>query len=219
MQLHIRIPKITDFYLIISRTNPVKLEIREVERPNPPQKLDEDEMERNLDRINMWIGNCDQKASFLLAFLGVAATIFLTSDVVSKIKGILITPFVDYWRNGIGTFSIYRLLIAVSLVIGSICILASLVHLLFSLMAKTDYSKFQQPGMEKRSVLFYLHIASMNYSEFSRAENDRYNDLRSQAYVNSCICTDKFKHYRKALNLVLFALPFLTIALLLILFV
>ena len=219
MQLHIRIPKITDFYLIISRTNPVKLEIREVERSNPPQKLDEEQMERNLDRINMWIGNCDQKASFLLAFLGVAATIFLTSDVVSKIKGILVTPFVDYWRNGVGTFNIYRFLIAVSLIFGSVCILVALVHLLFSLMAKTDYSKFEQSGMEKRSLLFYVHIASMNYSDFSRAENDRYNDLRSQAYVNASICTVKFNHYRKALNLVLWALPFLTIALLLILFV
>ena len=48
--------------------------------------MNEEQMERNLDRINMWIGNCDQKASFLLAFLGVAATLFVTSDSVNKIK-------------------------------------------------------------------------------------------------------------------------------------
>lgn len=219
MQLHIKLPKITDFYLTISRTNPVRQEIREVERSNSPQRLEEEQMKDNLDRINMWIGNCDQKASFLLAFLGVAATIFITSNVVSKIKEILITPFVAFWRDGTGSFSIFRLLIAISLIVGSACILAALVHLLFCLMAKTDYSKFHQPGMEERSLLFYVHIASMNYSEYSRAENDRYNDLRSQTYTNACICTEKFKHYRVALHLVLVALPFLTTAFLLILFV
>ena len=219
MQLHIKIPKITDFYLIISRKNPIRQEIREVERPNPPQRLEEDQMENNLERINLWIGNCDQKASFLLAFLGVAATILMTSDVVIKVKDVLVTPFLEYWTKGIGDFSIFKTLLALFFFIGIICVFSSLVHLLWSLKAKTDYSKFKQPGMEEKSLLFYGHISQMTYSEFSTTENDRYNDLRSQTYTNASICTDKFKHYRNALNLVLVALPFLTTAFLLIYFV
>lgn len=176
-------------------------------------------MERNLDRINMWIGNCDQKASFLLAFLGVAVTVFVTSDVVSKIKHLLIDPFMAYWRDSIGSFNLFRFLIAFCLVVGLVCVLIALVHLLFCLMAKTDYLRFKQPGMKDKSRLFFGSIAAMSYSEFSQDENDHLNDLMSQAYSNACICDSKFKYYNKGLRLVLLALPFLTLAFVLILFV
>lgn len=176
-------------------------------------------MERNLDRINMWIGNCDQKASFLLAFLGVAATVFVTSDVVSKLKNLLVDSFIAYWIDNIGSFNLLRFLIAFCLVVGLVCIFIALVYLFMCLMAKTDYSKFKQPGMKEKSRLFYGHIASMAYSEFCQDEDDQLNDLSSQAYISACICDSKFKNYNKGLRLVLLALPFLALAFALILFV
>lgn len=176
-------------------------------------------MERNLDRINMWIGNCDQKASFLLAFLGVAATIFVTSDFVSKLKHLLVDPFIAYWSNNVGSFSFSRLVIALCLVVVLVCIFIALINLLFCLMAKTDYSKFKQTGMKDKSRLFFGHISSMTYSEFIQEDDDQLNDLSSQAYTNACICDSKFKYYNKGLRLVLFALPFIALAFVLILFV
>lgn len=219
MKLHIRIPKISDFFVVVSKDNPSKPQIIKVDKENPPSALDEKQMETNLERINMWIGNCDQKASFLLAFLGVAATIFITSDVIGTIKELIVLPFLSYFKDGIGSFDLLRFCFAVCLIVGLVCIFISLISLLLSLMAKTDYTKFQQPGMESRSLLFYKHIASMGYPEFSLAKNDRYNDLRSQTYTNACICTAKFAHYNRGLVLVLLALPFLVTAFGLYLFV
>ncbi len=181
--------------------------------------MNEEQMERNLDRINMWIGNCDQKASFLLAFLGVAATVFVTSDVVSKLKHLLVNPFIAFWKNNIGSFCFFKFVISICLVVGLVCIFIAVVYLLMCLMAKTDYSKFKQPGMKEKSRLFFGHIASMTYSEFCQDEYDQLNDLRSQAYINACICDYKFKNYNIGLRLVLLALPFLTLAFVLILFV
>ncbi len=180
--------------------------------------MNEEQIERNLDRMNMWISNCDQKASFLLAFLGVAATIFMTSDVVGKIKQILIVPFIAYWSDDIGSFNFWRFLLVFCLIVSAVCIFIALVNLLLCLMAKTDYSKFKQPGMKEKSRLFYGHIASMTFDEFCQDDNDLLNDLRSQTYTNACICDAKFKHYNRGLKKVLLALPFLAIAFVLILF-
>ena len=181
--------------------------------------MNEEQMERNLDRINMWIGNCDQKASFLLAFVGVAATVFITSDVVSTIKRIIIDPFIAYWSFHEGSFSFYRLLIAACLVFGSGSIFLALINLLYCLMAKTDYSKFKQPGMKEQSRLFYGHISSMSYSEFCQEDSEIIKDLQSQTYTNACICDSKFKHYNKGLKQVFVAIFFLALVFVLILFV
>ena len=50
-------------------------------------------MEKNLDRVINWVNNCDQKASILLALLGLVVTLVFTSDVFVKIDSIIITPF------------------------------------------------------------------------------------------------------------------------------
>ena len=43
-------------------------------------------MKENLERVNMWLDNCDQKASSLLALLGVAETVVCSSDFFAKIN-------------------------------------------------------------------------------------------------------------------------------------
>ena len=180
--------------------------------------MNEEQMERNLDRVNMWISNCDQKTGFLLAFLGVATTIFMTSDFVGKIKQILICPFIAYWRDNVGCFNFWRFLLAVCLVVGAVCIFVALVNLILCLMAETDYSRFKQPGMKEKSRLFYVHIASMTYEEFCQEDNDQLNDLRSQTYTNSIICSQKFERYKAALLFTFMALPMLVAAFVLLLF-
>lgn len=205
-------------YLVVSRTDPNTTRLEQVEKISTPNSDDLQQMEKTLDRIIQMIGNCDQKASYLLAMVGVAATIFLVSDVVAKIKNILIDPFLLYWKDDIGSFCILRLLIAISLIGGLICIFFSLLQLLKSISSNTDYSALKQPGMSEKSFIFFKHIAEMSYEDFSSNKNDRYKDLCSQTYVNAKICTAKFDHYRKGLCLLKAAIYLLTVAFVLFLF-
>lgn len=218
MKKHIKIFNFIDFYLTISRDDPYTINVIEIERNAQSTRLEEEQLERNLDRINMWISNCDQKTSFLLTLLGVALTIILSSDAVKLIKNLLINPFLEYWRKGIGDFDCYLFFVALLLIVGFVFCFSSVFFLLLSLRAKTNYNAYREAGMEEKSLFFFGTISKMTYSEFSQARNNRYNDLTSQVYVNSIICTKKYNNYKKGLLMVLFALPMLVIAFLLILF-
>ena len=219
MKKHIHIPIIGDLYLVLSKTDPYTVRTVEVEREEPPTPLDEGQMEKNLDRIILMIGNCDQKASYLLAMVGVAATVFLVSDVVARIKQILIEPFYLYWNDGIGSFCFIRFLLAILLIGGLICILLSLFFLLKCLTSRTDYDKYKEPGMTEKSLLFFKHIAGMNYGEFCMTRTNRFNDLRSQTYINSKICTAKFDYYSIGLKYFIVAILLLSITFVIFLFV
>lgn len=219
MKCKISIPEIVGFIISLYNQLSADKKIEKVEEHIKPTKMDESQMELNLNRINLWIDNCDKKASFLLAFVGVSLTIFFTSNITIKIKEQLVIPFFSYWKDGIGGICFLRFTIGVCLIVGLFCILCALLNLLYCLRARTDYSKFKQLGIESKSLMFYQHIASMHYSDFCKAQNNHYNDLRSQIYINACICTDKFKYYNKALTNILIAIPMLVVALVLLFFI
>lgn len=221
MKLHIKIPTIIDFFFVVTKEDPVKTEIVEVEKQSDPSKLDEEQMEHNLDRVNMWIGNCDQKASFLLAVVGVMLSIIFTSEsLVSSIKTILVEPFLQYYNNHVGSFCCFRFLIAVFLILGSVSMFCALLFLLMSLSAKTDSNRLKKenPGLEDKSLLFYGSISNMSYSDYSSKTNDKYNDYRSQVYINSKICIKKFNRYKRGLKLTIVATLLLTPAFVMLLF-
>lgn len=140
------------------------------------------ELIQDLDRINSWIGNCDQKASFLLTMVGVMATIICTSDLAKVVKNVLVTPFIAYWRDGVGCFNWLICLIFLFLIFGLGCLFSAIVFALLSLKAKTDYDeeRKKQEGMEEKSHLHFGSIAKMTYQEYVHAENDIDNDLKSQ---------------------------------------
>lgn len=179
----------------------------------------QEQLSQNLDRVNMWIGNCDQKASFLLALVGVVVTVICTSDVFTKVKEIIITPFVTYLTDKSGSFCFSRFLIAILFFGGLTCLLVSIFYLLRCLMAKTNPKDYSKPGMVEKSRLFFGSIANMTYEEFCRDDNNFDNDLQSQIYTNSVICSQKFKNYKTALRFTFWALPMLVVAFTLLLFV
>ena len=137
------------------------------------------ELIQDLDRVNLWIGNCDQKASFLLAMVGVASTIICTSDFAKLIKRTLVRPFVIYWQDGLGDFNLLRLFILLFLLAGLGCLFAAFIYALLSLMAKTNYEeeKKNQIGMEEKTLLHFSSIANMEYQEFISTDNDIDNDI------------------------------------------
>ena len=179
-------------------------------RPSDKYEL----MEKNLERVINWVNNCDQKASILLTLLGVVVTIVCTSDVFDNFYNIVIAPFLTYVRTGIGYFSFYRTLIAILSFISILSIALSLIYLLATLSPKIDYDKLRKTESEmlEKSNIFFGSIANTKYNDFNLSYESYFEDLRSQVYVNSLICKNKFDNYAKALKwiFILFSSVFLS---------
>lgn len=171
------------------------------------------DLKENLERVNFWIVNCDQKASFVLAIIGVGLTVSFSVDTFKEIKTKVVQPII-----GNDTIPWLQISIVFFLMTSFVCILVSLVSLLFSLRAKTDLSKFTQPGMQSKSMLHFESVSKMTYKEYVEERTEFINDLRTQVYVNSVICTSKFKHYKRGVMALEIAVLPILITIILILF-
>lgn len=220
MTKHITIPFITDFYLKITRVNPDIPQTTTVQETIVVNRtsFNEEDLKGNLDRVNMWISNCDQKASFVLAMLGVGITILFTSDFVKYVRKIIIAPFKTYLSDNMQNVNWLKCAVALSLIYVCIGVIITFYHLVNSLRAKTDINRFGQQGIERKSMLHYEAVANMTYNEFCTSEVHIINDLRSQVYINSIICTAKFKHYKKAIKALFYTIPGVILLVSLILF-
>ena len=201
MKKHIKLSSWIDFYIKITRCDPdlgQKTVVNEDIHENTTS-LNEQQLKDNLDRVNMWIGNCDQKASFILAIIGVVLGICFTSDSLVFIKSDIVSPILSAIDNST-TISLLTIFEAVLLLTLFSFLIISVFRMIFALRAKTDLKKLSQPGMESNSMLHYQTIANMTYREFCEKEVHILNDLRSQFYVNSCICTSKFENYKKGVK-------------------
>ena len=175
-------------------------------------------MEKNLDRVINWVNNCDQKASILLALLGLVVTLVFTSDVFVKIDSIIITPFFTYLKTGEGYFCFIRTLLSILLFVSLISVSLLIKYLIATLSANLNYDKIRdkEPGMVEKSYIYFNSIANMKYNDFNPSTDAYYEDLRSQVYANSLICKKKFENYAKAIRCIYVALPSLFLSFLLI---
>lgn len=201
MKKRIKLANWIDLYIKISRRDPDLDErtiVDEHIRVNQ-SSFSEQQLKENLDRVNMWIGNCDQKASFILAIIGVVLSICFTSDSFKFIKNDIVNPIVSALENST-SISVLTILEALLLLFIFLFLIMSIFRMIFALRAKTDLQKLSQPGMETYSMLHYQTIANMTYQEFCENEVHVLNNLRSQFYVNSCICTSKFENYKRGVK-------------------
>ena len=201
MKKHIKLSSWIDFYIVITRRNPdldKKVIVNEDNHENTTS-FNEHQLKENLGRVNMWIGNCDQKASFILAIIGVVLSICFTSDSFVFIKSDIVSPIISALDNST-SISLLTIFEALLLLMLFAFLIMSVFRMIFALRAKTDLKKLSQPGMESNSMLHYQTIANMTYREFCEKEVHILNDLRSQFYVNSCICTSKFENYKKGVK-------------------
>ena len=201
MKKHIKLSSWLDFYIIITHRNP-DLDERTVVDEHitiNTTSFNAEELKDNLDRVNMWIGNCDQKASFILAIIGVVLGICFTSDSLVFIKSEIVSPVISAIDNST-SISLLTIFEALLLLMLFAFLIMSVFRMIFALRAKPDLKKLSQPGMESNSMLHYQTIANMTYREFCEKEVHILNDLRSQFYVNSCICTSKFENYKKGVK-------------------
>ena len=201
MKKHIKLSSWLDFYIKITHRDP-DLDERTVVDEHitiNATSFNEEQLKNNLDRVNIWIGNCDQKASFILAIIGVVLGICFTSDSLVFIKSEIVSPVISAIDNST-SISLLTIFEALLLLMLFAFLIMSVFRMIFALRAKTDLKKLSQPGMESNSMLHYQTIANMTYREFCEKEVHILNDLRSQFYVNSCICTSKFENYKKGVK-------------------
>lgn len=161
-------------------------------------------LELSLDRVNAWISNCDQKAGFLLATIGIVLAILFATDFVDGVKTHIIGPFLQYRKLPEQyEFSFCRFLFFISLLLSVFACVVSSVCALRTISAKLDSKKLStgNPTLESKSYLFFQTISSKSYEEFSSFDGiDYQKDLMSQIYINSSICSKKFERYNLALK-------------------
>lgn len=164
--------------------------------------LNQEQIERSLDRFNLWIDNCDQKASVLLAIVGVATTLFFTSDAIKMLRTYIFQPIVQGINTpGSVVFSPSRFWVLLFFMITAVLLLVTLLFLIRTIRPNLDYKKMQEenPGMEKKTILFYKSVANMTYEQYKTTAVNYLNDLRSQAYTNAKIATNKFNYFQHAI--------------------
>lgn len=157
-----------------------------------------------LDRIIVWIDNCDSKTSIFLGGLGVIAGIFLASDYVSRIIEIVrfMTSHVNVWA-----------VIYLILFFGSIAVLlAGCFFLIRVLISVTDTKSYKKRGVKEESLIFFSSIAknkalSAYKKKIQKTDNSQFDeDVISQIYACSIICDTKFRNYKTGLLLSLVGL-------------
>lgn len=180
---------------------------------------------KTLDTINMWINNCDSKASIILGSIGVIASIILSSDFAKVIKRIIETAFTD--------IGVWKIIYIIILLISAFVCATGLGYLVSCITPKIVLNRSMSEKMQKRflrkselkasgqnavdsqeSIMFYGKISRTKYDEY--VENVKSNcdafdsvmeDLIFQIHSASVICESKFKKLQK--GIIWFSIGFL----------
>lgn len=183
-------------------------------------KKDSDELEyalNVLDRVDMWIGSCDNKLGILIGIIGVVLTICITSDSVNSflvfIKNLYVR--VEGSKDIQATFFLFLVVIAVVL-----WALAAY-FLVKALFVRINTEDFKQEQLHNESNIFFGSISARKYKDFkksflSQTNDDKISDVLSQIFINSNIAQIKHKYYNKGLFIVIIASLFTVVLLLLV---
>lgn len=164
--------------------------------------FDKEDSYKNLERVNFWIANCDTKASFIFALVGIFLTVFFSSDLIkSSFKKILN----EILRLTINIKVIIILFIALALGTTLFFILRCIFNLLNTLTTKINPTIFSEQSITANSFLFFSTIATRGFEGYKNgldnlSELEIVNDINSQTYINSKICSAKFSTYNKAIE-------------------
>lgn len=163
----------------------------EVSKTINSEKVEKQDILDRLDRILEWIRACDTKASILLATMGIIMTVFSTEFFLTKLKLIL-----KYNLNELDFSKILYLTFVVVFFglffVGIFCLVLELNPALIS-------KKNNNENVE--STYYFEAIAKKELSTL-KAEIEQLsyekeiNDIITQLYINSKICTKKY-HYTR----------------------
>ena len=162
-----------------------------------------EELQYTLELVNSWVQNCDQKAGMLLAVIGVAITVMLTSDFIKFIRNYIFIPFVEFCEGkGEHIISWSRFIVFFLLVVASVLLIKSSLYLFNASSANINDEKMykENPTLVKNSFIFFNSISEMRFDDFKKDEVEFEDDLKSQIYINSIIAKIKFKNYNNGLR-------------------
>lgn len=162
------------------------------------------ELYSTLDRIIGWVENCDTKASVLTALVGVFISVLFTSSFITDSLRKIVSPILFYWKTGSGYFCLFSTLKLMIFIGMAICFLFALSYLLKTLSAKTSSKQTIDNNVNSDSLIHYGSIQTKFFNEFksnilAETEEDKFDDILSQIYINSKRCQEKFNDYNKSI--------------------
>lgn len=152
-----------------------------------------------------WTGNCDSKASFILAFVGIIIPLILTSDYIIGSLEKLLSDFIGYWINEKGEFSLIALFMFVSLCTTIFFVGKCVVCQINCLTARLNENT--------ASIIFFKSISEQNYEDYvalvdTKTDDEYLQDKLKQIHICSTICTAKFQKYNKGVKAIKVGLLF-----------
>lgn len=179
--------------------------------------FDRDDAYKTLDTINMWIENCDNKASIILGSIGVIASIILSSDFAKIIKDIIETSIINIgWCNGIYIFIFMSAVIIC--IIGLGCLISCITPRIVTNTSISDriqknickkQHKFKNTQIKNNmqdSIMFYGIVALTQYEQYlekvkpiCKDYDNIMIDLLFQIHSAAVICESKFKKLQKGI--------------------
>lgn len=166
------------------------------------------QLETDLERVQNWIGNCDQKASILLATIGILFGIFFSTDAVFNKIVKALNELRLLWNSceclQIFVYSVSLLIFFATLVLIGL----SIFFLLKTIKSTINASDFKDAVCNNNHKTFFGSISAIPYNTFLEkrchaTNSERIEELISQLYINSKICNSKFEKYNTGLNLFL----------------
>lgn len=153
-------------------------------------------LESQLDRISELITRADTKAAILLALLGVVIGTGISRENLNLLNSMFIflkdnfTPWI-------------KSLLSIIIVLPYCFLLAGFVFLVLSLFARISTTTKGIPA----SALFFQKIAEHEKlsdfkKSFSKTLNDLESELITEIYINSKICSDKYRNFNIGLILI-----------------
>ncbi len=149
-------------------------------------------LQSSFDRIIGFVTNCDIKASIVLGVFGIAL-----SGLLSEV--ILNTLFSNF-NLAIGSDGLFASIYLIVFVLSSLSIISGLFLLVSAISARIKPSG-------KDSKIYFVDVAkNANEAEYKKkliqlGESDVVDDLVSQIFINSKICTKKYSRYNWGLKI------------------
>ena len=169
-----------------------------------------------LDRVDMWIGSCDNKLGILMGIIGVVLTICITSDSVNSFFVFIKNLYVRVVGSKDAQAALFLFLVGIAVVLWAVAVY----YLVKALFARINTEDFKQEQLHNESNIFFGSISARKYKDFkksflSQTNDDKISDVLSQIFINSNIAQIKHKYYNKGLFIVIIASLFTVILLLL----
>lgn len=182
---------------------------------NTSNKYNKDDAYKTLEMINMWITNIDTKISYSLAFIGVVLGFFITNDkpiIISQvIKKILIKiqqffnpDILSIWES-IELKDIASVVIMILIFMFMFTSVKACIYLYNGIKGRIDTKIYEENGLITKSNIYWQSISDQKYINFYKNvkeldEGSLINDICSQIFINSKICTEKVSNYNEGVK-------------------